>query len=59
MLLEIERIAMRGGMLGAVEAGYQRGKIQAESLHYDIHKRMRQAVIDSQIGRQPPNTLRR
>ena len=30
---EFERIAERGGVLGAMETGYQRGKIQEESMH--------------------------
>jgi methylmalonyl-CoA mutase len=31
VLAEFERIAERGGVLGAMETGYQRGKIQDES----------------------------
>ncbi len=38
VLQEFERIAERGGVLGAMETGYQRGKIQEESLHYE-HKK--------------------
>ena len=38
VLSEFERIAERGGVLGAMETGYQRGKIQDESLHYE-HKK--------------------
>jgi isobutyryl-CoA mutase len=38
VLQEFERIAERGGVLGAMETGYQRGKIQDESLHYE-HKK--------------------
>ncbi|HIJ38133.1 MAG TPA: methylmalonyl-CoA mutase, partial [Rhodospirillaceae bacterium] len=38
VLLEFERIAERGGVLGAMETGYQRGKIQDESLHYEHQK---------------------
>ncbi len=38
MLKEFESIAERGGVLGAMETGYQRGKIQEESLHYE-HKK--------------------
>ncbi|MDE2614921.1 MAG: methylmalonyl-CoA mutase family protein, partial [Burkholderiales bacterium] len=34
VLAEFERIAERGGVLGAMETGYQRSKIQEESLHY-------------------------
>ncbi|MCB1803951.1 MAG: methylmalonyl-CoA mutase, partial [Candidatus Competibacteraceae bacterium] len=32
VLQEFERISQRGGVLGAMETGYQRGKIQEESL---------------------------
>jgi len=35
VLGEFERIAERGGVLGAMETGYQRGKIQDESMHYE------------------------
>jgi methylmalonyl-CoA mutase len=38
VLKEFERISERGGVLGAMETGYQRGKIQEESLHYE-HKK--------------------
>jgi len=38
VLQEFERIAERGGVLGAMETGYQRGKIQEESMLYE-HKK--------------------
>ncbi|MGI9153393.1 MAG: fused isobutyryl-CoA mutase/GTPase IcmF [Rubrivivax sp.] len=38
VLTEFERIAERGGVLGAMETGYQRGKIQEESMHYEMLK---------------------
>ena len=38
VLKEFEAIAERGGVLGAMETGYQRGKIQEESLHYEQMK---------------------
>ena len=38
VLLEFERIAERGGVLGAMETGYQRGRIQDESMHYEMLK---------------------
>jgi len=38
VLLEFERIAERGGVLGAMETGYQRGKIQDESMNYEMLK---------------------
>jgi methylmalonyl-CoA mutase len=38
VLEEFERISARGGVLGAMETMYQRGKIQDESLHYESQK---------------------
>ncbi len=38
VLKEFEAIAERGGVLGAMETGYQRGKIQEESLYYEQMK---------------------
>ncbi len=38
VLAEFERIAERGGVLGAMETGYQRSKIQDESLYYETLK---------------------
>jgi methylmalonyl-CoA mutase len=38
VLQEFERISERGGVLGAMETGYQRGKIQEESLLYERRK---------------------
>jgi methylmalonyl-CoA mutase len=38
VLKEFEAISERGGVLGAMETGYQRGKIQEESLHYEMLK---------------------
>jgi len=38
VLKEFEAISSRGGVLGAMETGYQRGKIQEESLVYE-HKK--------------------
>ena len=38
VLQEFERISERGGVLGAMETGYQRGKIQDESLYYEHRK---------------------
>lgn len=36
--VEFDRITERGGVLGAMETMYQRGKIQEESLHYEMLK---------------------
>ncbi len=38
VLKEFEAIAERGGVLGAMETGYQRGKIQDESMTYEMKK---------------------
>ncbi len=38
VLQEFERLADRGGVLGAMETGYQRGKIQEESIYYESRK---------------------
>ncbi len=35
VLMEFDRLTARGGVLGAMETGYQRSKIQEESLHYE------------------------
>ncbi len=35
VLIEFEKITERGGVLGAMETGYQRGKIQEESMYYE------------------------
>jgi methylmalonyl-CoA mutase len=35
VLKEFEAISERGGVLGAMETGYQRGKIQEESMYYE------------------------
>jgi methylmalonyl-CoA mutase len=38
VLLEFDKITERGGVLGAMETMYQRGKIQEESLYYETLK---------------------
>ncbi len=38
VLAEFDRITERGGVLGAMETMYQRGKIQEESLYYEHQK---------------------
>ncbi|MDP4161882.1 MAG: methylmalonyl-CoA mutase family protein [Bacillota bacterium] len=38
VLQEFERLNDRGGVLGAMETQYQRGKIQDESMHYEMLK---------------------
>ncbi|MBW2366859.1 MAG: methylmalonyl-CoA mutase family protein [Deltaproteobacteria bacterium] len=38
VLAEFDRLASRGGVLGAMETGYQRSKIQEESMYYEMLK---------------------
>ena len=38
VLAEFDRISERGGVLGAMETGYQRGRIQDESMLYEHRK---------------------
>jgi isobutyryl-CoA mutase len=38
VLAEFEKLTERSGVLGAMETGYQRGKIQEESMHYEMQK---------------------
>jgi methylmalonyl-CoA mutase len=38
VMMEFDRLTDRGGVLGAMETMYQRGKIQSESLHYESLK---------------------
>jgi methylmalonyl-CoA mutase len=38
VLAELDRLDERGGVLGAMETGYQRGRIQDESMHYEHRK---------------------
>ncbi len=38
VLAELERLSDRGGVLGAMETGYQRGRIQDESMLYEARK---------------------
>ena len=45
VLQELERLSERGGVLGAMETGYQRGRIQDESLYYESRKHDRTLPI--------------
>ncbi len=45
VLLEFDRITERGGVLGAMETGYQRSKIQEESMYYEMRKHSGQLPI--------------
>jgi methylmalonyl-CoA mutase len=45
VLDEFDRISERGGVLGAMETGYQRSKIQEESIYYEMLKHSGQYPI--------------
>jgi methylmalonyl-CoA mutase len=63
VLAEFERIAERGGVLGAMETGYQRGRIQDESMLYEHKKHDGTLPIigvntfRNPHGGEPPETL--
>ena len=45
VLMEYDKITARGGVLGAMETGYQRSKIQEESMYYEMLKHTGQYPI--------------
>lgn len=45
VLMEFDRISERGGVLGAMERGYQRSKIQEESMYYEVLKHQKKIPI--------------
>ena len=55
VLEEFERLSARGGVLGAMETGYQRGKIQEESLHYETLKHSGELPIIGVNTYRPPD----
>ena len=58
VLMEFDRITERGGVLGAMETGYQRSKIQEESLYYEMLKHDgRLALIGVNTFRDPDTSL--
>ena len=57
VLKEFERIDSRGGVLGAMETQYQRGKIQEESLYYENQKHDGTLPIVGINTFQDPSTL--
>jgi methylmalonyl-CoA mutase len=67
VLDELDRISERGGVLGAMETGYQRGRIQDESMLYEHRKHDGSLPIigvntflpDGGAAPQPPVELRR
>ncbi|MBK8727619.1 MAG: cobalamin-dependent protein [Holophagaceae bacterium] len=57
VLLEFRRLSDRGGVLGAMETMYQRGKIQEESMHYEHLKHSGELPIigvNTFLNPQPP-----
>ncbi|MBT7888747.1 MAG: methylmalonyl-CoA mutase, partial [Deltaproteobacteria bacterium] len=55
VLSEFERITARGGVLGAMETGYQRSKIQEESMYYEMLKHSGEFPIIGVNTFQDPN----
>ena len=57
VLVEFERLNDRGGVLGAMERQYQRGKIQEESLYYEHQKHSGELPLIGINTFQDPATL--
>jgi methylmalonyl-CoA mutase len=57
VLQEFERLDARGGVLGAMERQYQRGKIQDESLYYEHQKHSGELPLIGINTFQDPTTL--
>lgn len=58
VLEEFDRMNDRGGVLGAMETQYQRGKIQEESMHYEHLKHSGQLPIigvNTYLNQNPPS----
>ncbi|MBU0905353.1 MAG: methylmalonyl-CoA mutase, partial [Firmicutes bacterium] len=56
---EFDRINDRGGVLGAMETQYQRGKIQEESMHYEMLKHTGELPIigvNTYLNPNPPSS---
>ena len=59
VLQEFERINDRGGVLGAMETQYQRGKIQDESMYYEMKKHSGELPIigvNTYLNPNPPSS---
>ncbi|MDX1772218.1 MAG: methylmalonyl-CoA mutase family protein, partial [Planococcaceae bacterium] len=59
VLTEFDRINDRGGVLGAMETQYQRGKIQEESMHYEMLKHTGELPIigvNTYLNPNPPSS---
>jgi methylmalonyl-CoA mutase len=58
VLAEFDRITERGGVLGAMETGYQRSKIQEESIYYEQLKHTgKLPIIGVNTFRDPDATI--
>ncbi|MCP4805030.1 MAG: methylmalonyl-CoA mutase [Proteobacteria bacterium] len=57
VLVEFERLNDRGGVLGAMERQYQRGKIQEESLYYEHQKHSGELPLIGINTFQDPTTM--
>ncbi|MCM3112080.1 fused isobutyryl-CoA mutase/GTPase IcmF [Lederbergia lenta] len=58
VLQEFERLDDRGGVLGSMESQYQRGKIQEESMHYEMLKHSGKLPIvgvNTYLNQNPPS----
>jgi len=56
VLIEFDNITRRGGVLGSMETGYQRSKIQEESLVYEVKKHTGEMPIIGVNTFRDPNT---
>ena len=59
VLQEFDRLNDRGGVLGSMETQYQRGKIQEESMHYEMLKHTGELPIigvNTYLNPNPPST---
>ena len=66
VLAEFDRLTERGGVLGAMETGYQRGRIQDESMEYERRKHDGSlpiigvnAFVDPHARTEPPEAVSR
>jgi methylmalonyl-CoA mutase len=57
VLIEFDNITRRGGVLGSMETGYQRSKIQEESLVYEVKKHTGEMPIIGVNKFRDPNTI--
>jgi len=57
VLIEFDNITRRGGVLGSMETGYQRSKIQEESLLYEVKKHTGEMPIIGVNTFRDPNAI--